>query len=403
MDLCNACEKGDLEGVIKSLQANLENIHKLVGKHRVQCTALHYAAEYGHLDIVEELLAHGADANKRNSDGRLPLHDACIGWPDVVQYLVAFTDDINCLDNQGQSCAHVASFNGELRCLKILLHNDADIELVDGNHRSCLDLAVTSDHSDVANLLLQKHPTLLSKTDKEGRSAVHRAAQSGAVNCLKCFYRKNTDIRCCDAKGVTPVHVAAKHGMVSCVKFLLQSGCMVTDTDKHGRTVAHFAAASGSVDCLHWILENNADVDRVDDSGNTIAHYACMYAKSAEIINCLRQHDVDFDAVNKKNDTPFHCARAAGFPVAFQKGLTGEITCPNCVNKTEKIAYDEAHKPSIVEEKITLQQSSLFGVNSAPKSRKNAKQLVKTERSLAGKYYGKEIFDVPAGLDLGKK
>lgn len=45
-----------------------------------------------------------------------------------------------------------------------------------------------------------------------------------------------------------------------------------------------------------------------------------MYAKSAEIINCLRQHDVDFDAVNKKNDTPFHCARAAGFPVAFQKG-----------------------------------------------------------------------------------
>lgn len=57
MDLCNACEKGDLEGVIKSLQANLENIHKLVGKHRVQCTALHYAAEYGHLDIVKELLA----------------------------------------------------------------------------------------------------------------------------------------------------------------------------------------------------------------------------------------------------------------------------------------------------------------------------------------------------------
>ena len=39
-------------------------------------TALHYAAEYGHLEIAELLLANGANVNHRDDDKATPLYFA---------------------------------------------------------------------------------------------------------------------------------------------------------------------------------------------------------------------------------------------------------------------------------------------------------------------------------------
>mgnify|MGYP000368498482 CR=1 FL=1 len=42
-------------------------------------TALHYAAEYGHLEIAKLLLANGADVNRRDDDKATPLYFAAVG------------------------------------------------------------------------------------------------------------------------------------------------------------------------------------------------------------------------------------------------------------------------------------------------------------------------------------
>jgi ankyrin repeat protein len=65
-------------------------------------TPLHLAAEKGHKDIVELLLAKGADVNARNFTGKTPLQVAAVnGWKKVVELLLAHKADVNLPDNHG--------------------------------------------------------------------------------------------------------------------------------------------------------------------------------------------------------------------------------------------------------------------------------------------------------------
>ena len=51
-------------------------------------TALHYAAQRGHLSIIHELLLAGADPNARRRNGDAPMHSAVSsGNADVVDLL----------------------------------------------------------------------------------------------------------------------------------------------------------------------------------------------------------------------------------------------------------------------------------------------------------------------------
>jgi len=63
-------------------------------------TPLHYAAQNGHLSIVEYLVNQKADRDAKNIDGKTPLHLAANnGHLSVVEYLVNQKADINAKDN----------------------------------------------------------------------------------------------------------------------------------------------------------------------------------------------------------------------------------------------------------------------------------------------------------------
>jgi len=62
-------------------------------------TPLHYAAQYGHLSVVEYLVNQKADINAKDKDNRTPLHRAArYGHLSVVEYLVNQRADINAKD-----------------------------------------------------------------------------------------------------------------------------------------------------------------------------------------------------------------------------------------------------------------------------------------------------------------
>lgn len=55
------------------------------------------------------------------SNGRTTLHEVCVGGhPECLELLLTYTDQVNVKDKDGQTPAHLAAFNGELRCLKLL-------------------------------------------------------------------------------------------------------------------------------------------------------------------------------------------------------------------------------------------------------------------------------------------
>ena len=67
-------------------------------------TALHWAADNGHLEVVRVLVKNGADINAGTLSDIRPLHNAVVGrHADVVQFLIAKGADVNMLNGQGES------------------------------------------------------------------------------------------------------------------------------------------------------------------------------------------------------------------------------------------------------------------------------------------------------------
>jgi hypothetical protein len=89
---------------------NIDTVDDWTGK-----TALHYAAEYGHLEIAGLLLANGADVNRRDDDQATPLYFAAVGgFVEVARLLLAYGADINARDKAKETPMDGAVFYGHM-------------------------------------------------------------------------------------------------------------------------------------------------------------------------------------------------------------------------------------------------------------------------------------------------
>lgn len=55
------------------------------------------------------------------SNGRTTLHEVCVGGHhECLKLLLKHVENVNVKDRDGQTPAHLAAFNGEVKCLKLL-------------------------------------------------------------------------------------------------------------------------------------------------------------------------------------------------------------------------------------------------------------------------------------------
>lgn len=90
-------------------------------------TYLHTAVSFGHLEVVEILVANGADA--RDDDDNLLILASSNDYPDLVRYFIKKGCDPNAQDS---SALAFACQYGSLRVVKIIVHHGADIRAKDG-------------------------------------------------------------------------------------------------------------------------------------------------------------------------------------------------------------------------------------------------------------------------------
>lgn len=105
-------------------------------------TALHLAAKYGHLKMVEFLLEKGAKPDAQGYDGQTPLHLAAeAGEFQVVAALLAQGASANLQDSVGNSALHLGALAGSEEVVAELLKHEAAVGQRNGKGESPLDLA----------------------------------------------------------------------------------------------------------------------------------------------------------------------------------------------------------------------------------------------------------------------
>ncbi len=104
---------------------------------------IHTAAREGDVDKVRELLDRGGDIN-RNSRNGTPLHVAILAdRQEVVEFLIANGADVNAVSSTFGMPLHVAALKGSAIITSLLIANGADVTARDGLGLTPLHLAAS--------------------------------------------------------------------------------------------------------------------------------------------------------------------------------------------------------------------------------------------------------------------
>ena len=121
-------------------------------------TALLFAIQNGHADVVQALLAKGADANAQASSGEIAEEPALFvaaqyGGHDVVQVLLRMKGiAINARRYDGRTPLMIASYLGYRDVVQVLLAKGADVNARDNNGQTAL---MNTRDGEIKSILLQ--------------------------------------------------------------------------------------------------------------------------------------------------------------------------------------------------------------------------------------------------------
>lgn len=124
----------------------------------------------------------------------------------------------------------------------------------------------------------------VTATDKEGKSVLHHAAESGNVGVIETFIRLGADVNRVDSKGKTALYYAVHSGSINAMNELVRLGADVNHRDNKGKTALHDAVQSGSVNVINALVGLGADVNCIDMEGKTPLFYRTWSFSISEVV-----------------------------------------------------------------------------------------------------------------------
>ncbi|KAJ8111005.1 hypothetical protein OPT61_g6297 [Boeremia exigua] len=268
---------------------------------------LFVAVQYSRRDMVETLLAHGADPNAANKDGWLPLHVAATKYLDISKALYEAGADINASSQAGCTVLFAAASHGQLEIVQWLLSLGADPLTITNNGRTLLHAAAGRDLETVK--AVHKAGVDIAARTESGRTALHMATEYGQLKIVNWLVSLGADPSTGDINGWTPLHCAVKKDLQT-AKALHGAGASVHVLSNSRGAVLHEAVTFGQLKIVEWLLSHGADASAVDDVGWTPLHLAVE--RDLEISQALYQAGASIHTRNKSQSTALHEATERG-------------------------------------------------------------------------------------------
>lgn len=236
----------------------------------------HYAsAKYcdkdENVDLVDMLLAHHADINQSDKDGKTPLYGACESKNvELVELLLENKADLKHCDKNGQTPLLAACLSSDEKVVKLLLDHKVDIAHCDKDGQTPLYAACKSDNVEVVKLLLQ-HNADVTQCDNDGQTVLYAACRSRNVEILKLLLEHNADVTHCDKDGHSVFFMTCWLGTLEIAKLLLQHMTDVTKPEKFGKSPLEYVHDIGypaiiDLVCNHKsVKEKDQDVTVIYD------------------------------------------------------------------------------------------------------------------------------------------
>ena len=273
------------------------------------------------LDVIQKLLAAGADANMTEG-GQTPLQalfDRRYSVdPRCVAALLQYGASVNVTDHQGISPFILAcncQQSSRVEIVEMMLEHGADVITglkwkPDYRYPGFSKRPVHPCLQSCADVILGHMAGKRLKTDS-GATALHLAAEMGNPEMVKkLLHDHQVDIHARDKDGRTAL--LCVQSSPETARALLEKGACVDDMDNSGQNLARRCVDSSQKSLLKVLVEKGADLNKRDSRGNTLLHRACGSRLDFKGVRLLVDGGCDVNAVNNDGDTPLHKACMAG-------------------------------------------------------------------------------------------
>ena len=136
-----------------------------------------------------------------------------------------FNSFINCGTNKGQTPLHYASFVGNIKLIKLLIQNGADISAETNNGFNVLHLSIMGNKISPFYYFIQKYNVNINSKDSKENTCLHLATYFNSKKIFNYLLTNNKiEINSQNKEGFTPLHFAVAIQNNSMIKKLLIKG-----------------------------------------------------------------------------------------------------------------------------------------------------------------------------------
>ncbi|KAF3150493.1 hypothetical protein TWF594_009137 [Orbilia oligospora] len=283
-------------------------------------TLLSYAAEAGHVELVQLLI----NTNQVSIDGGGTTHPPLFyalerGHKEVIKLLISANKGLNSLDADSQAVLHFAVDAGKTEAIRSTTSvGRVDLNSGDANSRTVLSGAAGQRYPDVAGLLIDKSPVHADLRDETGRTPLIHAAATGDAEALKLLLNTSgVDVNHKDQFGRTAISLAAAGGHLEVIELLL--GVEEVDLNLEswatGETPLSCAVKSGHIGAVRLLIETGRIYlsSKCSYSGRTALSYAAEGGYMEIVKLLVETGQVDANSQDKYRQTPMSYAAQEGY------------------------------------------------------------------------------------------
>ena len=285
-------------------------------------TSLHLAIKVNSLEIVELLMANGADVYQRDDHGLIPAHLALILRHKSILKLILRESVANPVDLRGFTHLHAAALLEDPWYLRKYIEMGGDVNarmvlmaIGRENNRRDVDLELLSLWPVRAkNYWRDTEPVETTRNYQRaflGYAPLHFAVEHDNVATTELLLQESElDIELRDARGYAAIHLACalsrEEPAMKMVKMLLARGADLAARTKSGATAIHVATYMGHKNLVALLLEHGAEANVWEDWDSiTPLHLASRYLM-VDIVLALIAAGADAKRTDRKKRTPLH-------------------------------------------------------------------------------------------------
>ena len=281
-------------------------------------TPLHYACQYGNIEVAIALMEAGSDVNLVNLAGVNALMYCIIysvsandSFYDLVSMLIKNGIKLDTKTNsdfQAKDAAKIASVCGNSLLVDALLKKGvAEIGKMNDLFE-IMSYAIQSCHDDVVEVCL-KHGAL---NRYPCNYFMYCAADLMQPGILKLLLQYGADPAAVYMEK-TALAISAQRGCEECVKLLVATKIAINKTDSSGMTPLHWAITKGHITCVTLLLEHGADPNMRNIIADNTALILAVETGSSEIVRLLINSQCNVNAVTTTGKSALHEAADRGY------------------------------------------------------------------------------------------